>query len=339
MNCESCQNALPDLLLDPGSAAARAAEPHLRDCPACLDELTQLRSTMHLLDAWQAPEPSPWFDTRIAARLRQAQAAPPESALGAAPRHGAVQHRPSPPASTRRSPGIGASPGRRHRRRTLRGLSQDTAAGLLHRARPADNGPQRSGAADDGSVAQRRRLTGRQRFFRLAGQLTRLRSQNCRAGSGGKGTLKQTAALETLMPSLRPNRHFAPAAVFFAAAAFLCLPPAFAQGHSPNRGRAAAEGPPARMGAHHGQHLAQWMDSHKSLPLAQQQQALEREPGFHDLAPEVQQRMLNRPHAVERNAARPAAAHHRPHRSARAARPGAAPAGSFGHVELVQPAS
>ncbi len=81
MNCASCQNALPDLLLDPGSAVARAAEPHLRECPVCLEELTQLRSTMHLLDAWQAPEPTPWFDTRMSARLRQAQAAPPETLL------------------------------------------------------------------------------------------------------------------------------------------------------------------------------------------------------------------------------------------------------------------
>ena len=39
------------------------------------------------------------------------------------------------------------------------------------------------------------------------------------------------------------------------------------------------------------QHLAQWMDSHRNLPLDQQQRALEQEPGFHDLNPQVQQRM------------------------------------------------
>ena len=42
------------------------------------------------------------------------------------------------------------------------------------------------------------------------------------------------------------------------------------------------------------EHLAQWMDRHSSLPLPDQQRALEREPGFHELSPQVQQRMLQR---------------------------------------------
>jgi hypothetical protein len=42
------------------------------------------------------------------------------------------------------------------------------------------------------------------------------------------------------------------------------------------------------------EHLAQWMDRHSSLPLDQQQKALENEPGFRDLPSETQQRMRDR---------------------------------------------
>jgi hypothetical protein len=39
-----------------------------------------------------------------------------------------------------------------------------------------------------------------------------------------------------------------------------------------------------------GEHLAGWLDRHSNLTPAQQQQALEHEPGFHDLPPQTQQR-------------------------------------------------
>ena len=42
------------------------------------------------------------------------------------------------------------------------------------------------------------------------------------------------------------------------------------------------------------QHLSQWMDSHRSLPLDQQQRALAAEPGFRQLQPEEQARISNR---------------------------------------------
>jgi Protein of unknown function (DUF3106) len=42
------------------------------------------------------------------------------------------------------------------------------------------------------------------------------------------------------------------------------------------------------------EHLGQWMDRHSSLPLTDQQRALEREPGFRDLPPQTQQRMRDR---------------------------------------------
>ena len=42
------------------------------------------------------------------------------------------------------------------------------------------------------------------------------------------------------------------------------------------------------------EHLAQWMERHSSLPPADQQRALESEPGFQDLPPQTQQRMRDR---------------------------------------------
>jgi hypothetical protein len=41
------------------------------------------------------------------------------------------------------------------------------------------------------------------------------------------------------------------------------------------------------------EHLTQWMENHKSLSLPDQQRALENEPGFRDLPPQVQQHELS----------------------------------------------
>ncbi len=81
MNCTQCQAALPDLLLDPGTRQAIAAQIHVDSCSSCEQEFTQLQATFAMLDGWVAPEPSPWFDGRLMARLREEQAAQPESFL------------------------------------------------------------------------------------------------------------------------------------------------------------------------------------------------------------------------------------------------------------------
>ena len=47
---------------------------HLESCGACAQELKAMRATMALLDEWQAPEPSPYFETRLQARLREEMA-------------------------------------------------------------------------------------------------------------------------------------------------------------------------------------------------------------------------------------------------------------------------
>ncbi|HUC29853.1 MAG TPA: hypothetical protein VMR80_09725 [Candidatus Acidoferrum sp.] len=49
---------------------------HLESCAACAEQLKAMRSTMSLLDEWQTPEPSPYFDVRLQARLREEMARP-----------------------------------------------------------------------------------------------------------------------------------------------------------------------------------------------------------------------------------------------------------------------
>ena len=52
--------------------------------------------------------------------------------------------------------------------------------------------------------------------------------------------------------------------------------------------------PVARSAKPSQEHLAQWMDRHRNLPPAQQQSALEHEPGFQSLPADTQQRMRDR---------------------------------------------
>jgi hypothetical protein len=70
MKCTEIRELLPDL-----AAGATAVGPeindHLRSCADCGGTLAEFRQTMALLDEWQAPEPSPYFDTRLKARLRE----------------------------------------------------------------------------------------------------------------------------------------------------------------------------------------------------------------------------------------------------------------------------
>lgn len=79
MNCKTCETHLPDLLLDDGYEAAHPEiAAHLKECASCANELAELRSTMAAMDAWTAPEPSPYFDSRLRARMREAAEARPE---------------------------------------------------------------------------------------------------------------------------------------------------------------------------------------------------------------------------------------------------------------------
>lgn len=72
MNCRNIHDLLPDVALGI-SPAPPEVEAHLAECGECAGALEALRSTMNLLDEWTAPEPSAFWDVRMAARLREEQ--------------------------------------------------------------------------------------------------------------------------------------------------------------------------------------------------------------------------------------------------------------------------
>lgn len=74
--CDAMETKLADMLLAPEAAPAKVTT-HVAECEPCAKELDELRSTMALLDTWQAPEPSPYFMTRLQARLNEERQAPP----------------------------------------------------------------------------------------------------------------------------------------------------------------------------------------------------------------------------------------------------------------------
>lgn len=77
MNCRDCQSVLPDLLLDPTARNEDAAREHIQSCAACHEEFASLQATFALLDTWTAPEPSVYFDQKLAVRLREERAMEP----------------------------------------------------------------------------------------------------------------------------------------------------------------------------------------------------------------------------------------------------------------------
>ena len=70
MKCNEIKEMLPDLAAGLASATPEVND-HLRSCNTCAETLADFRKTMALLDEWQAPEPSAYFDTRLRARLRE----------------------------------------------------------------------------------------------------------------------------------------------------------------------------------------------------------------------------------------------------------------------------
>lgn len=71
MNCNGVREQLVDVAA--GAEASADVQKHVDSCSACAETLNELRSTMALLDEWQAPEITPYFDTRLQARLREEQ--------------------------------------------------------------------------------------------------------------------------------------------------------------------------------------------------------------------------------------------------------------------------
>jgi hypothetical protein len=97
-NCKGMDLKLADLLFDPKAVPAKV-QTHVAECERCQTELAELKSTMDLLDRWEAPEPSPYFLTRLDARMRDERAAAPQgwvarnlARLRAGFAYGAVSH-------------------------------------------------------------------------------------------------------------------------------------------------------------------------------------------------------------------------------------------------------
>ena len=75
-HCTGMESKLADMLLDPEAVPAKV-KTHVADCDGCRDELAELAATMSLLDTWEAPQPSPYFMTRLDARMREERQAEP----------------------------------------------------------------------------------------------------------------------------------------------------------------------------------------------------------------------------------------------------------------------
>lgn len=75
MKCEQIHERMPDVAA--GFSQWEAEEnKHLGSCSACSEQLKAMRETMAMLNEWQVPEPSPYFDVRLQARLREEMARP-----------------------------------------------------------------------------------------------------------------------------------------------------------------------------------------------------------------------------------------------------------------------
>jgi predicted anti-sigma-YlaC factor YlaD len=72
MNCNQIRELLPDLAAGMEAASTQSeVNEHIASCKDCAIHLSDLQKTMAVLDEWQAPEPSPYFDTRLQARFRE----------------------------------------------------------------------------------------------------------------------------------------------------------------------------------------------------------------------------------------------------------------------------
>jgi hypothetical protein len=75
MVCKELKDELFEAALA-GGHPGENVKAHMSSCAACEHEFQSLRSTMNVLDTWTAPEPSPYFDVRLQARLRDLKEQP-----------------------------------------------------------------------------------------------------------------------------------------------------------------------------------------------------------------------------------------------------------------------
>jgi len=75
MKCSDIKEMMVDMATGTGEPTPAMNE-HLLGCLDCAGKLAGMRQTMTLLDEWKAPDPSTYFDTRLAARMREERAKP-----------------------------------------------------------------------------------------------------------------------------------------------------------------------------------------------------------------------------------------------------------------------
>src|SRR5258708_8383331 len=99
MTCPEIKNHLAEVVYE-SRPLPEEIRKHLADCAGCTAELAEMEATWKLLDEWQAPEPSAFFDAKLYAKLRPEQATAPARLLWRAKAWGPystnLQHRPGP---------------------------------------------------------------------------------------------------------------------------------------------------------------------------------------------------------------------------------------------------
>src|ERR1700683_1185857 len=81
MKCDEIREMMPDLASGLMEVTPEVGG-HLAACGACAGKLEEFKQTMALLDEGAAPDPSPSFDVRLPARLREEMAKPQVGWLG-----------------------------------------------------------------------------------------------------------------------------------------------------------------------------------------------------------------------------------------------------------------
>ena len=71
MNCNHVREQLIEIADNGNLAAHSDVAAHLSGCADCTRLHDALRGTMALMDEWKAPEPSPFFSTRLRARVEE----------------------------------------------------------------------------------------------------------------------------------------------------------------------------------------------------------------------------------------------------------------------------
>jgi anti-sigma factor RsiW len=72
MTCPEIKNDLAEAAFEARPLSDKASK-HVAECAACAAELAEMNATWKLLDEWQAPEPSAFFDAKLYSRLRVEQ--------------------------------------------------------------------------------------------------------------------------------------------------------------------------------------------------------------------------------------------------------------------------